>query len=74
MAWTEKQPDGTYRACWRDANGTKRRKVIDPKTRRRMTQGDSMTETWIADGARHYLRILAISYADHPDFRDEWRL
>ena len=35
MAWTEELPDGTYRACWRDASGVKKRRTINHKTRRR---------------------------------------
>ena len=34
--------------------------------------GDSMADTWIADGARYYMRILAAPYAKHPDFQREW--
>ncbi|MPY55615.1 DUF6221 family protein [Streptomyces acidicola] len=26
-----------------------------------------------AQSARHVLRLLALPYADHPDYREEWR-
>ena len=27
----------------------------------------------LADNARHLLRLMTLPYADHPDYREEWR-
>jgi hypothetical protein len=36
-------------------------------------EGHGADERWVADHAPELLRLLALPYAGHPDWREEWR-
>jgi hypothetical protein len=53
-------PDQVFREC------EAKRRIVE--------QLDFMREAdALRDSAEHLLRLLALPYADHPDFREEWR-
>lgn len=37
-------------------------------------EGHGSDEYWISDHAPEILRLLALPYADHPDYREEWKI
>lgn len=52
-------------------SAAKRRIVDDLSTEVR--EAEEHGDRHDAACAMHYLRLLALPYADHPDYREEWR-
>jgi hypothetical protein len=65
--------DNVYEAAgWWDCD----RVLAECEAKRRLVEAISWESDQLANGwfvARRLLRLLALPYADHPDYRDEWR-
>jgi hypothetical protein len=49
------------------------RVLAECEAKRLLLQREPCDDTGVGDDPCHHLRALAVPYADHPDYREEWR-